>query len=79
MTFLKKLAKKLFQYEAKLILRKYKPKVIAITGSVGKTLTKEAIYLVLSKKFFIRKAIIYHGKEGCPMRKLLPRAHIFGK
>lgn len=52
---LKKIVKKIFQYEASLILKKYKPKIIAITGSVGKTLTREAIYLVLSKKFFVRK------------------------
>lgn len=56
MDYLKKTAKKIFQYQAKLVLSKYKPKIIAITGSVGKTLTKEAIYLVLSKKFFVRKS-----------------------
>ena len=29
---------------AKLILKKYKPKIVAITGSVGKSSTKEAIF-----------------------------------
>lgn len=38
------------------MLKKYNPKVIAVTGSVGKTLTKEAIYQVLSKNFFVRKS-----------------------
>lgn len=38
------------------MLRRYKPKIIAITGSVGKSLTKEAIYLSLSKNFFVRKS-----------------------
>lgn len=56
MNFLKQLVKKILQYEARLVLKRYKPKIIAITGSVGKTLTKEAIYLVLSKKFFVRKS-----------------------
>ncbi len=56
MDYLKKLTKKIFQYEAQLVLRKYKPKIIAVIGSVGKTLTKEAIYLALSKKFFVRKS-----------------------
>lgn len=56
MDYLKLLVKKVLQYEAKLVLKKYKPKVIAITGSVGKTLTREAIYSVLSKKFFVRKS-----------------------
>jgi UDP-N-acetylmuramoyl-tripeptide--D-alanyl-D-alanine ligase len=56
MDYLKQLAKKILQYQAKLVLKKYKPKVIAITGSVGKTLTKDAIYNVLSKKYFVRKS-----------------------
>ena len=32
-------------------IKKAKPKIIAISGSFGKTSTKEAIYFVLSKKF----------------------------
>ncbi len=56
MTFLKQCIKHIFQYESKLILRKYKPKIIVVAGSVGKTLTRDAIYSVLSKKFFIRKS-----------------------
>ena len=56
MTFIKQLVKRIFQFEARLILKKYHPKIIAITGSVGKTSTRDAIYLVLSKKFFVRKS-----------------------
>ncbi len=56
MNFLKKIVKDILQYEAKLILRKYNPKIIAITGSVGKTITKEMVYSVLSKKFFVRRS-----------------------
>ncbi len=56
MQFIKQLAKRIFQVEARLILKKYKPNIIAITGSVGKTSTRDAIYLVLSKKFFVRKS-----------------------
>lgn len=36
---------------AKFIRTKYNPKVIAITGSVGKTTTRELIYNILSKKY----------------------------
>ena len=36
-----------------MVLWKYKPRIIAITGSVGKTGTKEAIYAVLRSKFFV--------------------------
>ena len=40
---------------SKLIVLKYKPIVIAITGNVGKSSTKEAIYTVVSKKYTVRK------------------------
>lgn len=56
MDYLKLLAKRILKYQAVLVLNKYKPKIIAITGSVGKTLAKESIYQVLSKSFFVRKS-----------------------
>lgn len=56
MMYVKQLVKQIFQYEARLILKKFKPKIIAISGSVGKSTTRDAIYLVLSKSFFIRKS-----------------------
>jgi UDP-N-acetylmuramoyl-tripeptide--D-alanyl-D-alanine ligase len=68
MDYIKKITKKVFQYEATLILKKYKPKIIAISGSVGKTLTREAVYLVLSKKFFVRKnEKSFTAELGIPM------------
>lgn len=36
---------------AKRLLRKYKPVIVAVTGSVGKTTTKEAIFTVIQKSF----------------------------
>ena len=39
----------------KLILKKYHPLIIAITGNVGKTSTKEAIYTLLKSKYNVRK------------------------
>lgn len=54
--WLKQSAKRILRHEAKVILRKYHPKIVAISGSVGKTLTKEAIYISLSKKFHVRKS-----------------------
>ncbi|MEX2010308.1 MAG: Mur ligase family protein, partial [Parcubacteria group bacterium] len=42
---------------AKLVLKKYKPKIIAITGSVGKSSTKEAIYTALSRVLSVRKSV----------------------
>ncbi len=38
------------------IIKKRRPKIIAITGSVGKTSTKEAVFLVVSQKFKARKS-----------------------
>ena len=38
-----------------LILKKYRPKIVAITGSVGKSSAKEAVFQVLRGHFFVRK------------------------
>lgn len=53
---------------SKLVLRKYKPHIIAITGSVGKTSTKDAVYAVLSKFFFVRKSEkSFNSEIGIPL------------
>ncbi len=52
----KKIISSIIQWQAKLIINKYKPKIIAITGSVGKTSAKDAIFSVMSKFFYIRKS-----------------------
>ena len=52
---------------ASLILKKFKPKIIAITGTVGKTSTKEAILTVLSH-FVVRGNIkSYNNTLGVPL------------
>lgn len=43
-------------FEAKLLLKRTHPTVIAITGSVGKTSTKDAIYTVLRNHVHARKS-----------------------
>jgi len=54
--------------EAKLILKKYKPKIVAITGTVGKTSTKDAIALILAIKFNVRKSEkSYNSELGVPL------------
>lgn len=54
--------------EAELVLRKYKPKVIAITGSVGKTSTKDAVFAVLSNFYYVRKSEkSYNSQIGLPL------------
>lgn len=53
---------------ARLVLRKYKPKIVVITGSVGKTGTKDAVFAVFSKFFFVRKSEKSHNTEiGIPL------------
>ena len=42
--------------ESSAILKKYKPKIVAITGTVGKTSTRDAIYIALSEFEYVRKS-----------------------
>ncbi|MBU3925894.1 hypothetical protein KJ763_01865, partial [Patescibacteria group bacterium] len=58
----------LLRVEAKLILRRYKPKIIAVTGTVGKTSSKDAIYTILSPDFHVRKSEkSYNSELGVPL------------
>ncbi|MFA6307958.1 MAG: UDP-N-acetylmuramoyl-tripeptide--D-alanyl-D-alanine ligase [Patescibacteria group bacterium] len=53
---------------AKAVIAKYKPKVIGITGSVGKTSAKEAIAVVLRAKFNTRAASKnFNNEVGTPL------------
>lgn len=64
----KKIITYILQLESKLVLWKYKPKVIAITGSVGKTSTKDAIYAIISKISHVRKSEkSYNSELGVPL------------
>lgn len=64
----KKIIISILIFEAKLVLRKYNPKIVAITGSVGKTSTKEAVSAVLDGEFNIRKNVgSYNSEIGVPL------------
>ncbi|MCH7598056.1 UDP-N-acetylmuramoyl-tripeptide--D-alanyl-D-alanine ligase [Patescibacteria group bacterium] len=66
--FFKRLVVFVIQYEAKLVLAKYKPKIVVVVGSVGKTITKDAVYAVLSSSFFVRKSEkSYNSETGIPL------------
>ncbi|MBT4277882.1 UDP-N-acetylmuramoyl-tripeptide--D-alanyl-D-alanine ligase [Candidatus Falkowbacteria bacterium] len=53
---------------SKAILKKYDPDVIGITGSVGKTSTKEAVKAVLEKHSNVRASIKnYNNEIGVPL------------
>jgi len=67
-SFLKNIIVWILQAEALLVIRKYRPKIVAITGSVGKTSTKDAIFTVLSNFFFVRKSEkSFNSEIGVPL------------
>lgn len=53
---LKKGVVAILTFEARMLLKRKHPKIIAITGSVGKTSTKDAIYSVLKNHVHARKS-----------------------
>ncbi len=64
----KKIVVFIIKWQAKLVLIRYKPKVIAIIGSVGKTSTKDAIFTVLSKFKSVRKSEkSFNSEIGLPL------------
>ena len=55
----------------RLMLARYKPKIIGITGNVGKTSVKDAVYAVVSFKFKTRKSEkSYNNEIGVPLTVL---------
>lgn len=65
---MKKTLQTILKIFSKLILAKYKPDVIGITGSVGKTSAKEAVATVLASKFRIRASQKnYNNEIGLPL------------
>lgn len=79
---MKKIIMKSLATLARLIVKKYKPKVIGITGSVGKTSTKEMLSNVLANKFRVRSSIKnYNNEFGLPLTIIgleSPGKNIFG-
>lgn len=53
---LKKILIIVLEFEAKYILKKYKPKIVAVIGSVGKTSTKDMIYEIMYQSFYVYKS-----------------------
>jgi len=69
---LKKLIIFILTLESRLVLKKYHPTIIAVTGSVGKTSTKDAIYAVLAATGnHVRKSEkSFNSKIGLPLTVL---------
>ena len=65
---MKKFLQKILAFLTRKILTKYHPRVIGITGSVGKTSTKEAVYAALAPYFSVRRNIKnYNNEIGLPL------------
>jgi UDP-N-acetylmuramoyl-tripeptide--D-alanyl-D-alanine ligase len=59
---------KILRFMASAILRKYRPRLIAVTGSVGKTSAKEAIFRVIAGHYTVRKSEKnYNNEIGVPL------------
>ena len=53
---------------AVIVLKRHKPKIVAITGSVGKTSTKAAVFTVLASKYVVREnQKNYNNEIGIPL------------
>jgi UDP-N-acetylmuramoyl-tripeptide--D-alanyl-D-alanine ligase len=64
----KKIVIRIITWQARLVLTRYRPKIIAVTGSVGKTSTKDAIFTILSKFKTVRKSEkSYNSEIGLPL------------
>jgi len=64
----RKLLQHLLKILAKLVLWRYKPMVIAVTGSTGKSSTKEAIYYALKNDFQVERSTSNLNTEiGLPL------------
>lgn len=67
-TLFRRIVTRILTWQARMVLLRYKPKIIAITGSVGKTSTKDAIFTVLSKQLKVRKTQkSYNSEIGLPL------------
>lgn len=59
---------KLLRIMASLVLKKYHPRIVGVTGSVGKTSTKEAIFTVLASHYRVRRSEKnYNNEIGLPL------------
>lgn len=68
----------ILEIEARLVLKKYQPRIIAVTGSVGKTSAKDAIYEVLRESEHVRKSEkSFNSEIGIPLT-ILGRPNAWG-
>ncbi len=67
-SYASRLLQRILRLMARAVLRKYNPIVIGVTGSIGKSSTKEAIALLLRAKFDVRSSREnYNNEIGVPL------------
>lgn len=70
-SFFKAIIVRILVAEAAVLLKRHKPKVIAVTGSVGKTSTKDAIYAAVKNNVYARKSEkSFNSDIGVPLTVL---------
>jgi len=68
MSILKKIIVFILEIEARIILKKWKPQIVVVSGSVGKTSTKDAIFHALSLLGNVRgNQKSYNSEVGVPL------------
>jgi len=68
MDLIKKLVVLILTLEARAVLWRYQPKIVAVTGSVGKTSAKDAIYAALAPHLHVRKSEkSFNSEIGVPL------------
>ncbi len=74
--FFKKIVIAIITLEAKMLLNRTRPQIIAVTGSVGKTSIKDAMYEVFKGRIHVRKSEkSFNSEIGVPLSVLgLPNA-----
>lgn len=69
--FFKSLVIRLLTLEARLVLAKFRPRIVGVTGTVGKTTTKDAIAYALAPFFRVRaSAKSFNSDFGIPLTVL---------
>ena len=67
-SFLKSLVAASLAFLARLVIQKYRPLIVMVTGSVGKTSTKDALAAVLSNRYNLRASEkSYNSEFGVPL------------
>jgi len=70
-SFCKTIMVGILSWQAKLLLRRTQPTIVAVTGSVGKTSTKDAIYTILKLRYHVRKSQkSFNSELGVPLTVL---------